>query len=178
MRTVFVIFLTTLCLPVFANTPEEVVTEYIESVTSDDFGKAGRLFHPIAVMDFRRDIEPLIEKAVRGRSGRQMFGGFIDPYNPKTLKSMTDEEFMRAFARWMKTWREETLAMLTKTEFTVLGHVPDGDNNHVIIRLNADYNGTPWETVIIRTTRDHEGKQLLIIPTEVANAAASLQNLR
>jgi hypothetical protein len=178
MRIVFAFVLATLCLPAFADTPEEAITKYIEAVVDGEFDDVGRLFHPVAVKDFRRDVEPLIQKAVRGRSGRQMFGGFIDPYNPKTLKSMTDDEFVSAFARWMKTWREDTLSMLTKTEFTVLGHVSDGDSNHVVVRLNADYNGTPWETIIIRSTREYEGKQLLLIPTELANAAATLQSLR
>lgn len=178
MRILFAFILAFTCLPAFANTPEEAITEYINAVVNGDLDDAGRLFHPLAVEDFRRDIEPLIEKSVRGRSGRQMFGGFIDPYNPKTLKSMTDEEFMSAFTRWIKTWREEALSMLTKTQFTVLGHVADGERNHVVVRLNAEYNGAPWETLIIRSTKEFEGKHMLLIPTEVANAASTLQDQR
>lgn len=178
MRAVLVFIFATLTFPVFADSPEEVIAKYLTAISNEDLDDIGLLIHPEAIPPFRAIVEPFIQKLIRSRSSRQMFGAFIDPYEPKTIKSMTDVEFMSAFARWIQTWRQESFDMLSKTEFTVLGHVPDGDKNLVIIRLNADFKGKAWETLIIRTTKEYEGTQLMTVPTEFINAADTLRGQR
>ena len=61
--------------------------------------------------------------------------------------------------------------MISETKFTVLGHVPDGDKNQVVVRLKTEYKGKPWETMIFRATKEFEGEHRLLITHEINTAA-------
>lgn len=160
-----------------SRTPEEVVRAYFDAMRSSDETAVARLMHPDDLREFREKQQPLIQVALRSSRNRVGFSGFVDPYDPKKMRAFSDEDFMATFIRWGEQWQPQGTAYLKKAAIRVIGHVPDGEFQHVVVEMTMERDEAEIEQRTVVTTKTFEGEPYLGLTTDIKTLALALAPL-
>lgn len=155
---------------IVAQTPEDVVQEYLESVKKDGFSGTVGLMHPEELQKFRQAMGPIVEGGLASRSEAKLFAEFSDPVDPKRMRPLSDFEFMTAYMRWIEAVRPN-IAKGMATKVKTLGHVSEGDVKHVVVRVGLRAGDADIEKVTVFSVKEWKGKYRMLLSAEMKGMA-------
>jgi hypothetical protein len=162
--------------PLQAGTPEEVVEEYINHIKEQGLPGVSFFFHPDEVMSFHATLKPLIEESLKDPDESQLFIPFRSNSDTTELVPIPPREFMDLFMGWMSEMNPGIEEAIRQSTIEVVGHVPEGELNHVVVRLTTTTEGTSVKQMQVYTTRDHKGEPLLMLTGNMQSIIRAMES--
>jgi len=162
--------------PCFAqDTPEEVVSRYFEQLASEGIGQVGSLMHPDELRKFRDMMVPIVDQALKTPDQAALFAAFADSSNGQEVRRFTDEGFMNTFMEWVAMMQPGFTDILKNATIETLGHVEEGDVQHVVVRMTMNVEGLEIEKMSVLSVKDFNGQPRMLLTGEMKGIADALQ---
>ena len=175
MRSIFFAILFTFQSFAFAATPEDVIQEYFQKVKTDGFASVADLIHPAELKKMQEMMLPVIIDGLESDQAAA-FKSFADPKDPKKVAKFTDLEFMKKVLSWISGLQPMLSEIMKTAKVETLGHVVEGDLQHVVVRTKMKANGVEMEELSVMTIKDFEGKPMMTLSGEMKGMAEALKN--
>lgn len=160
-----------------AQTPEEAVSQGFDIIKKEGFAKIAVLMHPDELAKFRAMLGPVVEAslAAEGSKNAAVFKVFADPADAKRMAEFTDVAFMETFLDWVQTLQPGMKELMQGATVVTLGHVPEGDTKHVVVRMTMKSMGMEVEKLSVMSVRDYKGKPMLTLMGEMKGIAEAMK---
>ncbi len=143
-----------------ADTPEQIVTRYIDATRALRFAELAAMMHPSALADFKSMMREVVELDSTSEATELLF----------QVKSLADYDSLPgsvAFERLMHAMIERNPMIadaLTQASGTVLGHVNEGDDLvHVVYRVGVAAGAKEMSKIeVVTLKRDGEEWRTLL----------------
>jgi aminopeptidase C len=122
--------------------------------------------HPAEMEKFQAKFTPIVEGALASPE-RADFGYFASDEDPSKLRSMTPQEFMKAFFIWLEKKMPVFNSVAANSKVEALGHVTENDLKHVVVRSTMVMGQLQNEKLTVLTIKDYEGKPMVMLPGEL-----------
>ncbi len=173
------IVLASLPAAALARSPEETLVAYVDAVQKEGLTAAVRFMHPDDLAEFRKDLEPELERRVKSGRTHQKFAMFADPYHPKQLRPFKDDEdFVAIFIKWMSTSGVAGVSTFEHAKVKPLGYVTEGDLRHVVARFTYEAGDHKSERVSVTTMKMDGGQPMLTLLPELQQVADLVREFR
>ncbi len=160
---------TSLCLA--QETPEAVAEEYFAQLASGGFDNFARLMHPDELTKFRHMIEPVVETALADPDQGTLFAIFADSTDGQQVQDFFDAAFMNTFMEWATTFQPGMVEALQSTTVEALGHVREGDDLHVVVRMSVSVEDFSIDKLSVLSLREFTGQPKMLLTGEMKGFA-------
>lgn len=172
------LFLVVIGCSLRAQSPEDAVRLYVDTVKAQGMGSVAALMHPDELAKFQGMMAPVIEMALGEQQGRAVFGRFSDPADETKLRPLNPPEFLSAFLQCIEALQPQLTQIMKVSTVDILGHVKEGDVCHVVTRFRTKYQGMEIEKLSVMSTKDHQGTAKMILSGEIKQMAEVLRARR
>ncbi|MCF3650528.1 hypothetical protein [Synoicihabitans lomoniglobus] len=158
-----------------ARTPEETVGVYLEKMKTEGLGSIAGLMHPDELRKFQTMMQPVIDLSLQDPEMEGLFAEFAEPEDSTQPRELSPVEFMQLFLAWVQSMQPGAAEALNNASWDIIGHVKEGDIDHVVTRMHLNMRGVEIEKLAVVSTRDFEGEAMMILTGEIRQLAQALQ---
>lgn len=124
------------------DTPEQVVTRYLETFRAGEYAANAAMMDPAALEEMKATLVQIVGSVGTNAEFQTMFG-------VQTAEQLNGLAAPVVYERMLRSvlGKEEMRGLLASARVNVLGHVPEGDSAHVVYRLRMSAGGTDFNQV-------------------------------
>lgn len=141
---------------------EEFVASSFKTIQQQGILALVGLVHPDELKSFRKKAMPMIAEDFAAET--HFFKGFADPADSKKIRNLSDIEFMRLFLESVESLSGNKFAdSLKGTTIQVIGHVTEGDVQHVVVRVTSRAAKDESDQVSVASVKEFNGEPKLLL---------------
>jgi hypothetical protein len=152
-------------------TPEQVATQYLQSMKTQDFAANAALVHPAEEDSLKAALLEAISGDTSTAGLRQVFNvGSVAEF-----RALPAQTVYQRFVSATITQQEGMVQALGAATFSVMGHVDGGDTAYVVYRVSANVNGNALSQVSVLSLRRDGAAWKVRLPEDLKQTIAGLR---
>ncbi|HSU16725.1 hypothetical protein [Longimicrobium sp.] len=151
------------CAVVAQGTPEQVATQYLQTMKAADWAGNAALIHPVEQDSLKAAVLEVIASDTSTAGLRQVF----NVASAAELRALPAQQVYQRFVANTIGTQPGMREMLAAASFTAIGHVDQGDTSYVVYRVTAQAEGNTLSQVTVLSLRRDGGGWKVRLPEEL-----------
>jgi hypothetical protein len=151
--------------------PEQVARQYTQAMQAGDWMGMAALMHPAALRELRDLFDPIFAMPGAERTVPMLLGvSTMDE-----ARTLSDTGLFAGFIQFMVNQDPNVASALSTAKVDVIGHVPEGNDAHVVFRTTLEVQGITMTQMDVITMRPSGSEWRGLLAGDLAAVAQAIR---